>query len=433
MLYLGVGREIITPKIGTYLGGYGSPGRNAVTVNDDLHVTAFCFRSKQNRAMLVSVEVVMLDEDICLFLREKIEKETGVSKDSIIIHAIHTHSAPVTFTLAGWGKPDGDYIESILVPKMISAAKNAAESEVLVKMAFRQGKSYVGINRREPDPVTNKIMLGCWDAGCFNPNMSILSFYDEKDKCVANIIHYGCHATASGINLEVSRDWPGVMIDALESHTGGITAFFNGAEGDVGPRLGIWKTVGAKDVKYALEHGEIAARDVLSIYETKCEPCEVDLCKTVRRISLPLKRRMSYDEAKSGVNIRKSGPAFTERQENYHKKILDSYESGELEKEYREIEQIAIRLGDVALFGVPFELFSEMPIRINLASEIPNVLCVALANGYLGYLPTKSEIYKGGYEIDMFTTESDQIYTDDVDFAVVTETLKTLENLKGEW
>jgi len=43
-LYLGIGRLIITPKLGTFLSGYSTSGRNATSVHDDLTATAFCFK-----------------------------------------------------------------------------------------------------------------------------------------------------------------------------------------------------------------------------------------------------------------------------------------------------------------------------------------------------------------------------------------------------
>ena len=43
------------------------------------------------------------------------------------------------------------------------------------------------------------------------------------------------------------------MIDRLEAATGTLTAFINGAEGDVGPRLTNGKTVG--NISLVEEHG----------------------------------------------------------------------------------------------------------------------------------------------------------------------------------
>ena len=134
----------------------------------------------------------------------------------------------------------------------------------------------MGVNRREIR-ANNKIDFGQNPWGCFNPRMTVISFKNDEGNVVANIIHYGAHCTAAGRNTEISRDWAGVMVDSLEKESGGITAFFNGAEGDVGPRLSNGGTTG--DMSHVKETGEIA--------ETTKSPISVTLylCLLLTKIS----------------------------------------------------------------------------------------------------------------------------------------------------
>ena len=92
-------------------------------------------------------------------------------------------------------------------------------------------------------------------------------------------------------------------------------------------------------------------------------------------------------------------------------------------------KQTAIRIGDVAFVGHPFETFSEIGLRINVMSKIPHVLSIAMANGNECYLPTVGEIPRGGYEVRMFKSHALQPYTNDVDYSLITESVKTLEEL----
>ena len=62
----------------------------------------------------------------------------------------------------------------------------------------------------------------------------------------------------------ITREWSGVMTDAVEKDSGAITAFFNGPEGDVGPRLSNGRTVG--DLSHVHELGKMAAKDALKLY-----------------------------------------------------------------------------------------------------------------------------------------------------------------------
>jgi hypothetical protein len=107
-------------------------------------------------------------------------------------------------------------------------------------------------------------------------------------------------------------------------------------------------------------------------------------------------------------------------------KIIDSYDAGYEDKEYNEIEQNVISLDNVVFAGFPYELFSEIGMRIQRSAGSLEVLPVAMANGVIGYFPTEDAVCRGGYEINMFKATNLQEYVHDVDFHLVTETLRNI-------
>ena len=428
-LFVGASRETITPSLGIYLGGYPFPDRFATSVNDDLTVTAFSFRYGDARSMLVSETLTCLDETICSEIRCKIEAETNIPAQNIIIHTTHTHSSPVTFTSDGWGVADRKYLDEIVIPRTILAAKAAVDNEQLVRMGIAQGNSLVGVNRREPSLIKNGIKLGIWEHGCFDPKMTVVSFKNEVGDCVGNIIHYGCHATGCGASLEITRDWPGIMTDRVEEISGGLTAFINGPEGDVGPRLSNGRTTGEGDIGYMKEQGALAAHDAVEIFKSIDVYRDVEMKCISRKIQLPLEPLMSREEAENKLSEVQVVSGITLRTANIYKEIIKMHDEGRGNLEFRDHQQTAIRVGEVAFVAHPFETFSEIGLRINIMSKIPHVLTVALGNGCISYFPTVGEIPKGGYEVTMFKTHSAQTYSNDADWALITETVKTLEDL----
>ena len=58
----------------------------------------------------------------------------------------------------------------------------------------------------------------------------------------------------------------------------------------------------------------------------------------------------------------------------------------------------ALRIGDLAVCGVPFETFAEMGLEIKRRSPFPLTMVIGLANGRHGYLPTPEQHRLGGYE-----------------------------------
>lgn len=430
-LLLGVGRKIITPEIGTCLYGY-RPGLESKSVNDDLTSTAFYFKQGNKCALLVSVTIGSVHVDITNDIFKYAYEKHGIPRSSAIMNSIHTHSAPNITGTYGWGDIDAKYRDGIFVPATIKAIDEAVASAKAVKMAVAKGESLIGINRRELD-IDNNIVLGQNPWGPFDPEMTILSFKDESGEPVANIIHYGAHATAAGANPEISRDWPGVMIDILEAETGAVTAFINGPEGDVGPRLSNGGTTGKGKIEYALRHGAWAGQDAVKIYKNSMGNYHTPKLSTYGgTLEVPLSPRISLEEAKREYEKYKGETVNHKAQmERYYREVIESYENGYVEKEFREFEQNIIRLGDVAIVAFSYELFSEIGMRIKKHSDIPYVLSLSNSNGSSGYFATESELCRGGYEIKMTKTSHIQSYTPDADWHIVTNTLKNLEKTEN--
>ncbi|MBO5068818.1 MAG: neutral/alkaline non-lysosomal ceramidase N-terminal domain-containing protein, partial [Roseburia sp.] len=408
-LYLGVSREDITPLVGGKLYGYNDTTFSE-SVHDNLTATAFVLQSGDVRVVLISATVCLIKTELSDRIRTEIAMRLTVPVENCILCATHTHSGPNTAAEPGWGETDEEYCENIFVPRIIKAACDAARKMVYVKIGIARGKSFVGINRRQL-LTDNTVILGQNEWGPFDPYMTILSFQDEGKNAIANIVHYGAHGTAAGLGTEITRDWPGVMTDRLEALTGGVTAFFNGPEGDVGPRLMNGGTMG--DIRCVEELGSVAAMDAMRIYKKIRIWQDAKIICHGGILAVPLKRRMNLEAVRESlaefeggfIDINGAGA-----RKKHLERVLASYEKGYTEKSHYEIPQTIIRIGEVALAGFPYELFSEIGMRINSASKIPHTLSLANANGSEGYFVTEDQICRGGYEVDMYNAVGVQPY-----------------------
>ncbi len=427
-LMLGVTRRDITPEIGANLMGY-NPHTVSNKINDNLTVTAFVFQYGDTKAAMISVTLCVIEDEICDNLRKQINESCNIPFDNIMISAIHTHSGPITATQVGWGNADKKYCDEIFFPGLLEAVKEANANLIPVQMGFATGDSFVGCNRRELDE-NNEVILGQCPWGAFNPKMTVISFRNEEKKVIANMIHYGCHATAAGNNTEISRDWPGVMTDMLEKESGAVTAFFNGPEGDVGPRLSNGRTTGCSDIKYAMELGAVAGYDAVNIYRKISHYCDVALTTSERKLQMKLASRIPYEYAKEQYErVKNETINHLGQERDYFERVISSYQSGYQEEEYTEIPQVAIKIGDIAFAAFGYELFSEIGMRIDKMSPIGHVLSLACTNATWGYFPTEDQLCRGGYEIKMFKTRNLQPFAPNADFNLITETLKNLEQL----
>lgn len=425
-LALGVAREVITPKVGGQLYGY-RPDIFSNSVADDLHVTAFYFEQCDEKALMLSAEVCLISTALSQSILSLIEKRFGIASQNCMLCATHTHSGPNTSGQIGWGDIDREYCEEIFIPAVLSAIKNAMGCVTPVKMAVSHGISLVGINRRELNE-NNEIKFGQNPWGPFNPKMTVISFADLNGKVVANMIHYGSHGTSAGANHEITRDWSGEMIDALEKQSGGITAFFNGPEGDVGPRLSNKKTVG--DLSYVHEMGEIASKDAVEIFNKITNYTDAELSVSNKNLLVPLKKRISLEKAKQiydkykehTVNRRGMMKAYAED-------VIKSYEEGYVDKAAVEVPQTLIAIGDIVFASFPYELFSEIGMRINQIIDKKSVLSLSNTNGSEGYFITRDAVCRGGYEVQMFLYGHLQQYDDDADFYLMKECVNHIQQL----
>ncbi len=427
-LCLGAAQTVITPPVGGRLYGY-DPTTVSESVHDDLTASVFLFRTEDTDAMLISLTLCEADTKVCDELRGLASRISGVAVTRIMICCTHTHSGPNVAGNAGWGDIDRAYIDSVLLPRLSEAVEKAAGNVRPVTVGIGRGESFVGVNRREVYP-DGSVRFGQNPWGCFDPTMTVLSFRYEDGSPAAHIIHYACHGTCAGHNHEITRDFSGIMCDRVSALFGGVTAFINGAEGDVGPRLSNGKTVGFGDIRYAEEHGGLAAADAVRIRRSIRHYSDAVLAADTYPVELPVKMRITLDEAKA-LREKYRGKAVNVdgQYAQYVEDVIASYQTDYTERNTKTVEQTLIRIGDVVLAGFPFEMFSEVARRVSAYAKVPQVLCVSLCNGMESYFVTEDQLCRGGYEVAMFRTASVQPYADNADTAYVNETVKNAEKI----
>jgi len=241
-------------------------------------------------------------------------------------------------------------------------------------------------------------------------------------------VHYGTHCTAAGNNYEVTRDWSSVMIDRLEAQTGAMTAFINGPIGDTGPNLSDGST--AANLELALELGGEAASDAVRAYRSIKDYRPIDMKVTMQEVKLPYKPQMSYEDAVAEY------ATHTEEEKNdyygrcYHlRKVMAEYEAGHPVETELTINETVISVGPVAFVPFPFEMFTEMTLRLRKFSPYQHTLSLSIGNGYYSYLPSQDQICRGGYEVAMFRDFNPYQLVDNTDTILVQQLVDVLKNL----
>lgn len=426
MELFGYDRQDITPPVGSLLYGYDD---RCVSdhIHDRLRVHAFAFSQGARAFLMISAEVCIMQTALATKIRARIAEETDVRMEHILLCATHTHTGPNTDGNTGWGALDTAYCERIFIPNTVLAAKNALNNRKKALVGYHVGKSHIGVNRREQD-IHNNLLLGQCAWGSYDPRMAVFAFRGEDGAPLANLVCYACHGTCAGYNTGISRDWSGGMLDMLEAHTGAPAAFFCGPAGDVGPRLASGRTTG--DMRDVEAMGKKAGEDAVAVFQGITEYRPLQTAVTAGMLRLPLKKRLSQADAEDllapvrdkTINLEAQTRAYCER-------VLRSYEEGYEEKDCCYIPQTAVAIGDCVFASFPFELFSDIALRINREIKDCEVFSLSYTNGSEGYFPCHAELSKGGYEVQMYQTARIQPYADYADWHLAVETLRNLGGL----
>ena len=424
-LEAGVAREIITPKVGAMLSGY-LPARPCESINDDLTATAAIFRQGEEIIVLLSVTVLDVPFELTSELRSSIGGELGISPTKVIVSASHTHSGPSTRYDDFYGPPDMEYINNVFKTRCLKAAKDAFKNLRPVKAGIGETESNVGINRRKV-LLDGSIVLGHNPWGLFDSRMTVLSFCGNDSIPYLNIIHYGAHTNGAGINKEVTRDWPGVMTDRLEKETGALTIYLQGAEGDVAARIAInGRDTYHKDrsLSQTLELGGLAGIDAARAWRNIKDYRDMELRTAEGDICIPYEPLWPLEIIK-----RKLTQTEESRYAHTYKTIEKLHEKRENKAGCFDFHQTLFCIGHAVFVPFPFEVFSEISLRLRDYSPYQHTLLMGVTNGSASYLPTKRELAGGGYEADCFYWENPYRLPDDMDTRIINENLKIIKAL----
>jgi len=412
-LMCGAGRADITPPIGAILYGY-APGRPAQSVGDGLTATAILVRSDEDWALLISCTVCAFNPVTAHELRVLAGKAAGVPEENVIINVTHTHSGPNTTIKSAWGDVDYEYIETIIKPKIVEAAKQAKENLQPAQVGFGETESDIGINRRELTE-DGRIILGQNPWGPRDKRMTVISFRGADKKIIANIVHYCCHGTASGMNPEITRDWPGVMTDTLEEETGGITGFYAGVEGDQGPNLPNGKTTGT--YKMALRHGARAGEDAVRAFRNIKDWRDAPVKVLHGTVKIPYDQLAPKEHAEAEIarmgSLEKlyAEKRYSEVNDFMHwQQVLEAYETNAPLNGNWTFGQSIVTIGPAAIIPTPFEAFVEIGLRLRRHSPYQYTLSLCNTHGAYAYMPTLGEIARGGYEVWHFKSGLRTLY-----------------------
>ena len=412
---VGAATVLITPDAGTPMAGYYF-ARASEGVHDDLFAKAIVIESDGKKAAFVALDLISTTRDLVTEVRRLAELATGIPGDSIMISATHAHTGPV---LAGRGARDSSLgsdegpsrkFRDELSPKIVRAIINAngrlspaktsaghgQEGSIAFNRRFHMKDGTVGWNPGKRNPNIIK------PAGVIDPDVPVIYFESKEGRPIATYVNYAVHLDNVG-GAKISADMPAILAQSLLLFKGPemVTLFSAGCCGDINHIDVSWAEP-QKGFENASRMGVILAGEVLRTWPklATIEPGPIQAKTVMVPLDLPELKPGDVEKARGIASRHQSAtktdaPTFLETVWAY--KVLDV---SAREGKPNEVEVQVIALGnELAWVSLPGEIFVELGLRIKQDSPFRHTVVVELANGSLGYIPSRRAYQQGNYEV----------------------------------
>jgi neutral ceramidase len=399
MLYVGFAETDITPKLGSQSPG-GMQARRLNEVHDPLKAVAMVIKSDTATVALVGIDSIFVADDATARARESITRTTKIPGTHVLIGASHTHGGGPVAT-AFESEADPAYVE-LVVTRISEAVTSAFHSLHPAELGDGIGhEPSISFNRRflmrDGKQIThpgkgNTEMVK--PAGPIDPDVGVLAARAPGGALYGLFVNFACHLTVMGGN-GFTADYVYNLREVLRKHYKNPhlpVGFLLGAAGDVtqvdnrrpGREFGEeWSEL------FGLALGAETIQTVARLNWVK--DAKIDAVQTF----VPIPIREPRDAALETPALGLGSGAVAERIYAREREIVAK------ERAARPVipcEVQAIRIGDLGIVTNGAEFFCQLGLDIKAASPFPRTWVVSLANQWIGYVPTPSAFYAGGYE-----------------------------------
>ena len=424
MLQVGFAKVNINPVLGCGMDGYFVP-RFAKGYLDDLEARGIALSLKDTQLVLISIDNCNLSAPLINRYRNAIQKATGVPAESLFLAATHTHTGPLIQPFRGFHADEGDIARyaDFVETRLIDLVKLALADCKPARMGFITGYApervaYIRLYRMKDGstmtcpPINDPNIDG--PIGKLDQRVHLLRF-DREGGCSIVLVNYGLHADTTNGEL-LSADWPGWLRRTVFKALDGVECVcFVGCEGDVGSTHVFPSGGDMNDTEISFDNemkspgmarfvGRALAGTVLQVYD-KVEYVDVDRLQILHKVISIDANRPAPEELPLAHTYKELHEAGRDDQIPYTAMALtiavaEALRMCELEfgPDAFELELTGVRLGPVAMVGIPGEPFTDIGVRIKETDGYRMIMPVCLANGSEGYFPSKEAFDAGGYE-----------------------------------
>jgi hypothetical protein len=241
-------------------------------------------------------------------------------------------------------------------------------------------------------------------AGPTDPEIAFLSVQSAAGRPISLLANYSLHYVGPSAGSVISADYFGVFADRIQELLGAdrldppfVGIMSNGTSGDINNINWLQKS-SRRWPPYAKmrQVADLVARAVYRAHERIDWHDWVPLDARQRELTLavrkPTPEQLAY--ARKILDKPEDAPKHHRREGVYASRVLNLADA----PEHRSVPLQVVRIGDLGICAVPFEVFVEIGLELKEKSPSGQTFAISHANGSYGYLPTVRHHELGGYE-----------------------------------
>ncbi|QHQ61613.1 alkaline ceramidase [Anaerocolumna sedimenticola] len=362
----------ITPEYQTTLVGRYRPD-NSQGILDRLYAQVLLFQAGNEIFCLIAIDNLGLTVPLAKIIRLKTAEILSTEISHIMLNFSHTHSAPepTPFGL------NGERYFDFLCKRIVACVEIAKINFSACKIGWALTTSEIGENRRNGGTITDNRLGGLMIASA------------DNSKPIALIVRIATHNNMLPTkNLNVSNDFIGVARKKLQDYYGYPIMFLQGAAGNI-------KAIGTNKIGEGGDDDLIKVAGILS-EDVKKLHFDLEEIKNIQMFSREMTFIADVPSKEEAEKIAADYPT------QYVSEWLQSCEElrfkGEKTQEFT-AEISFLKLNKGCICGVSEEIFCELALDAQDRANNPLLFLNGYTNGCTGYLPSREEWYKGGYEV----------------------------------
>ena len=419
----GAAASNITPPLDRpIVGGWNSPP--ATHIHDELYARCLVLDDGRTKLVVVLVDSVGVAREVFDAAKESVQDRTGIPLENMLMAATHTHSS-ISARAASKMKANGplsDY-QSFVVRRISDGVRRAINNLEPARIGWGRAQEPTQVfNRRyfmkpgtpTPNPFggIDQVVMNPGRgnpnidraAGPTDPEIAFLSVQSADGRPIALLANYSLHYVGPSAGSVLSADYFGVFADRIQELLGAdrldppfVGIMSNGTSGDIN-NINWLKKPSRPWPPYAKmkQVADLVARAVHRAHEqtefydwVPLDACQRELTLAIRK---PTTEQLAY--ARKILAKPEDAPKHHRRERVYARRVLDLANA----PEQRSVPLQVMRIGDLGICAIPFEVFVEIGLELKQRSPIGRTFIVSHANGSYGYLPTVRHHKLGGYE-----------------------------------